>query len=148
MERIRLLSDVEALVSAGYVLTRGSLRPSNTQRQNRENPDYMGNGAPDALKPFRLASVDERTRRVRDVLTWAWAIYRRGDVSIVDAIDEAANGGAVGEYAKRALRRILLELNLPAWEAHPNRTRADVHRLFRKAINKLTPHRGGWQVSR
>jgi hypothetical protein len=50
------------------------------------------------------------------------------------------------EYAKIALRHTLRELNLSAWESHPNRTRADVHALFRKTIGRLTPRRGGWHV--
>lgn len=102
---------------------------------------------PDALAPFHLASDVERTRRVRDVLRWAWRIYRRSDGrSMVDAVNDAADGAATGEYAKRTLRRLLLELNLQAWEAHPLRTRADVHSLFRRAINKLAHRPGGWQV--
>jgi hypothetical protein len=103
---------------------------------------------PDALKPFHLASPAERARRVRDVLLMAWRVYRRGGISIVNSINEAASSSAVGEYAKISLRRVLLELNLDAWESHPARSRDDVHRLFRKAIGRLTPHRGGWRVTR
>jgi hypothetical protein len=66
---------------------------------------------------------------------------------MVDAINDAAAGMAEGEFAKISLRRILLELNLTAWEQHPHRTRRDVHALFRKAINRLATHRGGWRVS-
>lgn len=105
-------------------------------------------GVPDALAPFHAASIDERTRRVRDVLQWAWRIYRAGKSTMVDSIDTAAAGSATGPYAKISLRRILLELNLAAWESHPARTRREVHALFRKAIGKLTPHRGGWRVTR
>lgn len=83
------------------------------------------------------------------MLLRAWKIYRRGAVSMVDSINEA-NGmqDAAGEFAKISLRRILLELNLTAWEQHPHRTRDDVHKLFRKAINRLAQHRGGWRVGR
>lgn len=64
---------------------------------------------------------------------------------MVDAVGKVTLG-AEAEYAKISLRRILLELNLTAWETHPNRTRCDVHKLFKKAIGRLTPHRGGWLV--
>jgi hypothetical protein len=103
---------------------------------------------PDALAPFHKASPSERSRRVRDVLLRAWRVYRAGERSMVDAINDAAAGMAEGEFAKISLRRILLELNLTAWEQHPHRTRRDVHALFRKAINRLATHRGGWRVSR
>jgi hypothetical protein len=105
-------------------------------------------GVPDALAPFHLASPAERMRRVRDVLRIAWRIYRDGKRSMCDSIDDAAAGSATGPFAKISLRRILLELNLSAWESHPARTRADVHALFRRAIGRLTPHRGGWRISR
>jgi hypothetical protein len=95
-----------------------------------------------------MASPSERTRRVRDVLLRGWRLYRAGSISMVDAISDAAGTDAAGEYAKISLRRVLLELNLTAWEEHPHRTRDDVHRLFRKAIGRLTPHRGGWLVRR
>jgi hypothetical protein len=103
---------------------------------------------PDALAPFHLATPQERDRRVRDVLRLAWRIYRRGDVLLCDAIGEASGRGPEGEYAKQQIRRVLFEINLPAWEAHPNRSRDDIHRVFRQAISKLTPHRGGWRVAR
>lgn len=82
------------------------------------------------------------------MLRWAARIYKRGDVKLVESVREAGDGSPVSEYALIELRRVLLQLNLPDWEAHPNRSREDVHRLFRKAIGRLTPHRGGWQVSR
>lgn len=104
---------------------------------------------PDALAPFHLATPPERARRARDVLLLAWRIYRKGELSMVDSINAAAAPcDAAGEYAKISLRRILLELNLNAWESHPTRTRRDVHALFRRTIGKLTPHRGGWLVRR
>lgn len=103
---------------------------------------------PDALAPFHKASASEKQRRVRDVLQWAHSIYRRGGASMVEAVSEAAAGSATGYYALVELRRVLLELNLVAWEQHPHRTRADVHRAFKKAIGRLTPHRGGWRVTR
>jgi hypothetical protein len=147
MQRIRSLSDPATQVIAGSFSTRCSLRASNTGCAVALSDAPRRPQVPDALAPFHLASVDERTRRVRDVLGWAWSIYRRGGLSMCDAINAAAEGNAAGEYAKITLRRILLELNLTAWERHPNRTRRDVHGLFRKAINKLGGHRGGWRVS-
>lgn len=44
------------------------------------------------------------------------------------------------------MRHVLHELNLPAWESHPARLRAEVHSLFRRTIGRLTPHSGGWNV--
>lgn len=80
------------------------------------------------------------------MLREGWRIYARGGISMTDAIGAADRTSPVAEYAKISLRRILLELNLTAWQEHPIRTRADVHALFRKAIGRLTPHRGGWLV--
>lgn len=101
---------------------------------------------PDALQPFHLASAKERARRTRRVLCGAWVIWARGGWTLIDAVREAAEGTAVGEYALQAMRRCLLELNLDAWERHPFRVRADVRALFRRTIGRLTPHRGGWRV--
>lgn len=103
---------------------------------------------PDALLPFHLASPEERTRRVRRVLVRALALYRAGAPSMLLAINDAAEGGAEGEYAKMQLRRVLHDINLPAWEQHPARLRADVRSLLTRTIGKLTPHRGGWLVGR
>lgn len=103
---------------------------------------------PDALTPFHLASQQERHRRVHELLVKALAAYRAGGLSMTESIASVCRvGSPVGEYAKIYLRRILLELNLQAWETHPNRTRGDVMRLLRKAIGKLAPHGGGWRAT-
>lgn len=102
---------------------------------------------PDALQPFHLASPDERRRRIRRVLIKAWSQWRFGELNLVDAVREAGGPGAEAEYALTELRRVLLEINLWQWEAHPARVRADVTALFRRAIGRLTPHRGGWRCS-
>ena len=140
-------SSEEYCRSLSGVVARIARRSSNLAVDlNSRNPPPVE--VPDALAPFHLASAAERTRRVRDVLRAAWRVYRSGSRSMVDSINDAAEGSATGEYAKISLRRILLELNLTAWESHPARTRRDVHALFRKVIGKLTDHRGGWQVRR
>lgn len=102
---------------------------------------------PDSLQSFIRASQGERDRRVRRVLAQAWAHYRAGEVSLIDSINAASGGGVEGEYAKRFMRAVLLRLDLDDWEKHPSRVRADVHRLFRVTIGRLTPHRGGWLVA-
>lgn len=109
-------------------------------------PSSESVGVPDSLAPFYRATPEERKRRIRRVLVQAWAEYRRGEFGLVDSIGFVSQGAAEGEYAKRALRAVLLHLNLGEWESHPARVRADVHRLFRVAIGRLTPHRGGWSV--
>lgn len=101
---------------------------------------------PPQLLPFHQASPVERRRRCRFVLANAFLIWRRGGISLTESVREAAAGTAAGEYALIEMRHVLCELNLPAWETHPHRVRADVHRLFRKTIGRLTPHRGGWHV--
>lgn len=103
---------------------------------------------PDALQPFHLASKAERSRRLCRVLRLGWKLWSLGDRSIIDATREAAGGGAEGHYALNEMRCVLLELNLDHWEHHPNRSRRDVHALFRKAIGRLATHLGGWQVRR
>lgn len=144
MAASRLLSDSDYGLAG-----RCPLPPGNGNLAERLNSGKAPSvGAPDALAPFHLASPAEKQRRVRDVLRLAWSIYREGGRSMCAAIDAASEGMAAREMAKISLRRILLELNLSAWESHPHRTRDDVHRLFRKAIGRLTPHRGGWRVAR
>lgn len=144
MEHHDSLSDSAPALAGSYRLPLGNSNLA-VALNSGNSPNV---GVPDALAPFHQASPAERTRRVRDVLMVARRIYARGGISMCDAVTAAADGSAVGEYAKISLRRVLLELNLAAWEAHPNRTRRDVHALFRKAIGKLTPHRGGWRVAR
>lgn len=66
---------------------------------------------------------------------------------MLDAVDRACRGSdAEREYAKIELRRTLLTLDLQAWESHPFRVRGDVKALLRRAVGRLTPHRGGWRV--
>lgn len=101
---------------------------------------------PDELQPFHLAPEKERQRRCRRVLLEGYALWRKGGISIVDAVREAAAGGAVGHYALAELRRFLLHLDLTAWEQHPARLRADVRSLVRRVAGRLAPHRGGWRV--
>lgn len=103
---------------------------------------------PDDLAPFHRASSAERDRRVRRVLRQAWRVYAEGELSLVQSVRRATENMAESEFALRKMRRVLFEINLVAWEEHPNRTRADVHALFRKAISRGAPHRGGWRVSR
>lgn len=101
---------------------------------------------PDELQPFHLASPNERRRRIRRTLVGGLVVWRKGGVSLVDAVRSYASSDATAEYALREMRHVLCELNLPAWEAHPNRVRADVRALFKKAIRRVDVHRGGWRV--
>lgn len=141
MQRIRLLSDAPTADYQRSAEVRGNLAVALSGE--------IQSPVPDALRPFHLASAQEKTRRVRAVLVAAWRVYREGGRSMVDSINAASDlRDAAGEFAKISLRRVLLELNLSAWESHPARTRRDVHALFRKVIGKLTPHRGGWLVAR
>jgi hypothetical protein len=113
-------------------------------RSLREAPETP---APDELQPFHLASPAERTRRVRRVLLAGYATWTKRGHSIIDAVRAGADGPEA-EYALRQLRLTLLQLDIGGWETHPMRTRADVRRLFRKTIGRLSPHRGGWVTTR
>lgn len=137
---------MRALCDLGSTENLGSPDSSNTVVSCLTGENKVA--LPDALTPFHLASQEERHRRVREVLVRAHDIYRAGELSMVDSINEATRpGSCVGEYAKITLRRILLELNLTAWEQHPARLRQEVHSLFKRAIGRVTPHRGGWNPS-
>lgn len=144
MERIRSLQDAAPRQYTCSTLRNGSANLA--LRLNYQNPATAL--VPDALAPLHLASPAERQRRVRDVLKWAWRIYAADAISMIAAVMEAAAGAPTSYYALVELRRVLLAVNLVDWEKHPHRTRADVHRLFRKAITRLSPHSGGWRVSR
>lgn len=103
---------------------------------------------PDELLPLHKAPQQERTRRTAGVLLKGWAVWRKGELSIIHAVREAGGKNfAIAEFGLRQLRRTLFELDLDAWERHPNRTRGDVRRLFKKTIGRLGPHRGGWIVA-
>lgn len=80
------------------------------------------------------------------MLARAFVIWRRGGSTMIEAVREAADGAATGEYALIEMRRLLLHINLAEWESHPTRLRAEVHSVFRRSIGRLTPHRGGWRV--
>jgi trehalose utilization protein len=45
------------------------------------------------------------------------------------------------------LRGVLWELDLPGWEAHPTRRRADVWRALKTAIRWCSRRTGGWSVA-
>lgn len=102
---------------------------------------------PDELQPFHLASPSERNRRIRRRLVAALVVWRKGGISLVDAVRHGCPPeDPSAEYALQVMRRVLLELNLPAWEAHPARLRSDIRNLFRRAIGRVDVHRGGWRV--
>jgi len=134
---------------AGSASTRlvelSSFRQNLLERRLSATPAAM----PDELQPFHLASAGERNRRIRRTLVEAFVVWRAaaGEVSMVDAVRMA--GGeqfAIAEHGLQVMRRVLLELNLTAWEEHPARLRSDVRALFRRAIRKVDVHRGGWRV--
>lgn len=101
---------------------------------------------PDELLPFHKAPPLERRRRCRHVLLNAFLIWRRGGISLVESVREAAGGGAAAEYALQEMRKVLFEINLPAWESHPARLRSEVRSLFKRTAGRLKPHCGGWHV--
>ena len=138
---MRRLSDAQAAENIGVAEARDTV----VSCLSGENKVAL----PDALTPFHLASQDERHRRVREVLVRAYELFRGGGMSMVASINAAcvAPSSPAGEYAKIVLRRILLELNLTAWEEHPARLRSEIHSLFKRAIGRVTPHKGGWNPS-
>lgn len=74
-------------------------------------------------------------------------MYRARFGPLWQCIQKAGDGRLECEYARRLLRTLLNEQNLPAWEAHPSRRRADVYRLLDAAIRRSRCLRGGWLVS-
>lgn len=81
------------------------------------------------------------------MLVRGWAIWRAGDRTIIEAVREAAGENfALAHYALVEMRHVLLQLDLDEWEKHPARLRAEVRSLFKRAIARITPHRGGWHV--
>lgn len=101
---------------------------------------------PEELQAFHLASPNERRRRIRRTLAAGFVIWRRGGISMVEAVREAGAGAATSEYALRELRKLLGTLDLSGWESFPNRLRAEVSSAFKRAIGRITVHRGGWVV--
>jgi trehalose utilization protein len=66
---------------------------------------------------------------------------------LLECIVQAAPSVLHAEYARRVLRGVLWDLDLPGWEAHPTRRRADVWRALNTAIRWCSRRAGGWSVS-
>lgn len=97
---------------------------------------------------FAPPSVDEQRRAAVPVLVAARALVKSGS-DMLSAIAEAGRGGIVCEYARRAVRTVLKEWNLLAWQEHPARKRADVFQAIDRALVlcQRKDHRGGWFVA-
>lgn len=127
--------------------TRGAEQPGNLLAQVLSGDLQVP--PPDELQPWLLASREEQRRRIRFVLVRGWALYRRGQLDLTDSVRVAAGDSFnVAMHAHNVMRSILSLLDLAAWESHKSRTRADVHLLFRRAISRCTPHRGGWRSTK
>lgn len=85
--------------------------------------------------------------RARVVLLAAADLYRQKRGTLLQCVDLAATEMLDCEYVRRVLRGVLWEQNLPAWEAHPMRRRADVWRLLKIAIRWCSRRTGGWYVA-
>lgn len=85
--------------------------------------------------------------RARVVLLSAADLYREKRGTLLDCIGLAAVSFIDAEYARRVLRGVLWENDLPGWEAHPMRRRADVWRALKTAIRWCSRRAGGWRVN-
>lgn len=78
--------------------------------------------------------------------------YRGGDLpglTLDQAISEAGEAGVASEWARKCLRRIIGNVNIPAWNDDAFRTAGEVFALLDRAIlmNGGNPvRRGGWVV--
>lgn len=85
---------------------------------------------------------------------WAQREYDlRGETprgwSLPFAIAEAGNAGIECEWTRKEIRRFIGDNNIPAWNDHPHRTKADVLAMLERVIERAggrPPRRGGWVV--
>lgn len=94
---------------------------------------------------MRVLDTTEQRARARVVLLSAANLYRDRRGTLVDCISRAADP-LDAEFARRVLRGVLWEQNLPEWEAHPMRRRSDVWRALNTAIRWCSRRAGGWRV--
>lgn len=101
--------------------------------------------SPEGIKPFQRASPEEQLRRANVVLRAVRRLYRARFGALWECLQAEPHGGNIeAEYARRLLRVMLNDNNLPAWERHPSRKRADVYRLLDAAIRRSSMLKGGW----
>lgn len=89
----------------------------------------------------------EQRRRARVVLLSAADLYRQKRGTLCECLRLAAVDLLDAEFARRVLRGVLFESNLPAWEAHRSRRRADVWRVLKMAVRWCSRRVGGWRVN-
>lgn len=66
------------------------------------------------------------------------------------AISEAGEGGITAEYARRLVRRVIGHHDIPGWDAHAFRTKAERLRVLGAACvlaGGKPPQRGGWKLT-
>lgn len=102
---------------------------------------------PDGIRPFQSASPEEQFRRAHVVLVGARRLYGEKFGELWECIQTAGDGRIECEYARRLLRAMLGEYDLPGWERNHTRRRADVYRLLDAAIRKSRQLKGGWFVA-
>jgi hypothetical protein len=91
-------------------------------------------------------NTSEQRARARIVLLSAADLYRERRGTLTECIATAAATFLDAEYARRVLRGVLWENNLPGWEVHPARRRSDVWRALQRAIRWCSRRAGGWSV--
>jgi hypothetical protein len=93
-----------------------------------------------------LTTAEQRARALI-VLRSAADLYREKRGLLFDCIKLAAASFVDAEYARRVLRGVLWTQDLPEWETHPMRRRADVWRALNLAIRWCSRRAGGWRVN-
>lgn len=93
-----------------------------------------------------LDTTAQRSRALL-VLRAAADLYRQKRGTLLQCIDEASTLPLDPVYCRRVLRGVLWEQNLPAWEAHPMRRRADIWQVLKLAIRWCSRRTGGWYIA-
>lgn len=100
-------------------------------------------------QPWKLSEA-EQLRAALPVLVAARQQVVAGTPPL-EAIAEAGRAGIVAEYARRALRLVVCDQNLLAWQSHPATVQSARTRALDKAIRvarRAFGKRGGWTVTR
>jgi len=94
-----------------------------------------------------VIDTTEQRARARVVLLSAADLYRARRGTLAQCIVLAAPDIIEAEFARRVLRGVLWDNDLPGWESHPARRRAEVWTVLKTAIRWCSRKAGGWRVN-
>jgi len=113
---------------------------------------YFSNGrefslvdVPEELRPYHLASVPEKTRRIHNALCEIRRRFREHEGTLVECV--AAGSRVEFWHARQLLMTMSGRGRFLEWAQHASTPRADIYRLLDRALGQTKTKRGGWLIS-